>query len=199
MEYKDTNDSEILYMINEDNETAYEYLYEKYKNIVYKIASKYSYHASKLGLDINDLILEGYVGFDQAIKSYNENNKTNNKFSGFLYMCIERKIQTLIRTKSCNKNKILNEAAYLEDQLEQLNIKDETIKTPEEETIENYELNMIYNKIKNNLKGIELSVFKLKIEGYTNKEISKILNKDLKSIRNAIQRIRKNHKFININ
>ena len=53
--YRDLNDYELIYMV-EENDDARELLFDKYKPIVKKMASKYKMEASKVGLDIDDLI-----------------------------------------------------------------------------------------------------------------------------------------------
>lgn len=70
---------------------------------------------------------------------------------------------------------------------------DENGINPEEKLFEKEMAIDLYNEYTTKLKGLELEVFKLRIKGYTNTEISKKLNKNIKAINNAITRIKKKY------
>ena len=82
MDYKDINDYEILYMINEDKDGSYDILYRKYLPIIKSIASKYVLLVSQVGGEYQDLIQEGFLGLNNAIVSYYDSMNTL-----FLYLC----------------------------------------------------------------------------------------------------------------
>jgi len=197
MSYKDYNDYELLYMVKESDENAYNLLYEKYKPLINSLSKKYSRVYQNYGIDINDFILEGYYGLDQAIKNFNEEDEY--KFKGLATTCINRQMQNLIRNAKLKRNFILNNSLYydsLEDsnEINYLEIKaDEKAISPEQQIIENEDVMETYEKCINNLKGLELTVFILKIKGMTNEEIASKLDKPIKSISNAITRIRKKY------
>lgn len=197
MQYKEYNDYELLYMVKENDETAYNLLYEKYKPLVISLAKKYASTYQNYGIDINDYILEGYVGLDTSIKRFKDYDE--HKFQNLLCTCVTRQMQNLIKQARQKRNHILNNSLYYEtmqknQELDFLEIKaDENAINPEEMLIDLESTNELYNNIKSNLKGIELDVFKLKSKGYTNIEIAKKLNKPVKSINNAITRIKKKY------
>lgn len=197
MQYKEYNDYELLYMVKENDETAYNLLYEKYKPLVISLAKKYASTYQNYGIDINDYILEGYVGLDTSIKRFKDYDE--HKFQNLLCTCVIRQMQNLIKQARQKRNHILNNSLYYEtmqknQELDFLEIKaDENAINPEEMLIDIESTNELYNNIKSNLKGIELDVFKLKIKGYTNIEIAEKLNKPVKSINNAITRIKKKY------
>lgn len=197
MQYKEYNDYELLYMVKENDETAYNLLYEKYKPLVISLAKKYASTYQNYGIDINDYILEGYVGLDTSIKRFKDYDE--HKFQNLLCTCVIRQMQNLIKQARQKRNHILNNSLYYEtmqknQELDFLEIKaDENAINPEEMLIDLESTNELYNNIKSNLKGIELDVFKLKSKGYTNIEIAKKLNKPVKSINNAITRIKKKY------
>ena len=64
MEY---NDFELVSLIRENNEEAREILYNKYKPIIVKKSTDQIYKLGSYGMEINDLIQEGYIGLDNAI------------------------------------------------------------------------------------------------------------------------------------
>lgn len=197
MQYKDYNDYELLYMVQESDETAYNLLYEKYKPLVISFAKKYSKIYSNCGLDINDFILEGYMGLEQAINKYSGYDEC--KFQGLLNTCINRNMQNLVRKTKLKGNMILNNSIYYESLEEKsetnfLEVKeDEKAINPEEKILEDENLKSIYLKYSKNLKGLELQVFNLKLKDYRNIEIAKILNTNVKAINNAVTRIKKKY------
>lgn len=198
MDYFELNDNELIYMINESNENAYECLYNKYKNVIYKISLKYINKASLYGLDINDLVLEGYLAFDTAIKNYKD-LKNNSKFYSFLYSCVEHNIQNIIRNNAVKKHSVLNDAVKYEQNYELIkNIKDTQIANIDEQLILNQDSKHKYNIIMKKLSSIEQEVFKLKYKNYTTKEIAIIIGKNIKAVNNALERIRKKKKLLNI-
>lgn len=197
MPYKDYNDYELLYMVKESDETAYNLLYEKYKPLIYSLSKRYAKVYQNYGIDINDFILEGYLGLDQAIKKFKEEDEY--KFQGLASTCVNRQMQDLVRIAKLKKNMMLNNSLYYEalddsNGINYLEIKaDEKAINPEKHMVDNEELLESYNKCVKNLKGLELNVFLLKMKGMTNKEIAIYLNKSIKSINNAISRVRKKY------
>lgn len=197
MKYREYNDYELLYMVNEMSEEAVDILYEKYKPIIIKSAKKYYSVYQNYGIDINDFILEGYTALDKAIKKYETLDNKDIKFTNFLILCIERNMKDFVRKIRSKRYQILNDSIYYEDISERNDvncldvIKDEKVLDPLNEIInKEFEYTTI-NNILNKLKGIELKVFKLKLNGFKNEEISKVLDISLKCVTNAITRIRK--------
>ena len=197
MEYRSLNDNELLYMVNEDEE-AYNLLYNKYRDIIYKIALKYSKGSNSVGIDINDLILEGNIGLDNAIKNYKTDNKNEASFKTFLYLCIERQIISLIRKATIKRNSILNNSSYYEPEILE-NIEDDNKTDILEEILLKESQTKKYKDIIGKLTNLEKQIFTLKIQCYTNKEIEKILNINDKCIKNAIYKKRKKAKLLNFN
>lgn len=197
MQYKEYNDYELIYMVRENDENAYNLLFEKYKPLVITLAKKYSSVYQNYGIDINDFILEGYVGLDNSIKRFRDYD--DYKFQNLLCTCVIRQMQNLVKQAKQKRNQILNNSLYYEtlqknQELDFLEIKaDEEGFNPEEILIDIETTNELYNNIKSKLKGLELDVFILKAKGYTNIEIAEKLNKTIKSINNAITRIKKKH------
>ena len=197
MSYKDYNDYELLYMVKESDETAYNLLYEKYKPLIHNLSKRYAKIYKNYGIDINDFILEGYVGLEQAILKFKDYDEY--KFKSLASVCISRYMQNIVREAKLKKNYVLNNSVYYEklnedNEMDYLEIKeDENAINPEREIIAKETLIEAFNECINNLKGLELDVFKLKVNGMTNKEIAIYLNKPLKAINNALNRIRKKY------
>ncbi len=190
--YKDYDDNELLYLINESNEDASNILYEKYKNIVSIKIKKYLKYANKLGLEYSDLYQEGMVGLSEAIEGFKSSKET--KFSTFANICIERQIFSALTKSSRKKHTILNDSLSLDntydDNLSLLNFVFDRNSDPGVYLENKERVEELYKKIIDVLTDLEKEVFKLKINGFDYKEISEIINKSYKSVDTAIQRIK---------
>jgi len=195
MDYRDYNDNELLSYVAENNEDATEILYKKYMPLVTNIAKKLYVYSKNNGLEVNDLIQEGMLGLTGAINEYNENK--NASFYTFAKTCIERKIITAVTASRRLKHKALNDSIPLET----TRVNDDNIvffeeivgdnnKNPENMLMDSENFNEILKIAKSKLTDFELQVFELRISDFGYKEIDEILEKDSKSIDNALQRIR---------
>ena len=205
MDYREYNDDELLSYIAENNEDATEILYKKYTPLVTKIARKMYLYTNKSGLEVSDLIQEGMLGLSNAICEYNDSK--NASFYTFAKTCIERKIISAVTATKRLKHKALNESLPLEvsrvadDNLIFLEeIIGDNKENPEHKLLDIENFNELIEIAKQELTDFELQVFELRISDFGYKEISDILDKDTKSIDNALQRIKnKLKKFINNN
>lgn len=188
MEY---NDFELVSLIRENNEEAREILYNKYKPIIVKKSTDQIYKLGSYGMEINDLIQEGYIGLDNAINCFNE--KENTSFYTFALLCIDRQIITYIKKNTNNKAMVLNDAINLDDGKEYL-FRDNT--DIEGSFINKEDAKEFINFICDSLSDIEKKVFSLKLEGYDIGEIANLLNKDTKVIYNTLHRIKYKIKLI---
>ena len=188
MEY---NDFELVSLIRENNEEAREILYNKYKPIIVKKSTDQIYKLGSYGMEINDLIQEGYIGLDNAINCFNESENTS--FYTFALLCIDRHIITCIKKNTNNKAMVLNDAINLDDGKEYL-FRDNT--DIEGSFINKEDAKEFINLICDSLSDIEKKVFSLKLEGYDIGEIANLLNKDTKVIYNTLHRIKYKIKLI---
>lgn len=81
-------------------------LYEKYKYIEDILIRKYLNIANSLNIDISELISEASFAFSDAINSYQ--NDKNAKLSTFISLCIDRRLQKLIKKYNSEKARVLN-------------------------------------------------------------------------------------------
>lgn len=189
MEYKKINDYEKLYLIKENDDIAIDTIFEKYKPIIYSIAKKYyskmNYHCG----DLEDFIQEGYIGLDNAIKSFNE--KQNVLFYTFSLICIERQIRGFCRSFLTLKNEYLNKSLSIEQEFEENLtikdiIKDETINNNPYTYIEEVQLYNKLIKFKNNLPLRQSLIFELRFNGFKYREISILLDIPMSSVDNCL-------------
>lgn len=175
------NDYELVALAKEGNEEAINLIYQKYKPIIVGKSKDAIVVASHHGIEINDIMQEGYIGLEEAIKNFNENDNTT--FYTFATLCINRQIINYLRKSSRGKNRILNEAIAIDDMTDG-SFRDEF------DLEMNFLSKDIIKNITNNLTDFECMVFKLRLEGYSYNEIANHLNKSVKSIYNTFHRIK---------
>lgn len=73
MDYKEYNDNELLYYVNEANEEATEIIYKKYEPLINNLARKIINYCKNSGVEINDLVQEGMLGLSKALEQYKDN------------------------------------------------------------------------------------------------------------------------------
>ena len=196
MQYREYNDYELLNYISENNEEANEILFEKYKPLIVNISNKLYKYCKNKGLELNDLIQEGMLGLNLALKNYDQNKDAS--FYTYARKCIERKIISLVVSTCRLKHKILNDSVSFEIKTNETDVFEMVVGdnsyNPEDVMI-NYETETeIIEKAHNLLTDLEKQVFDLKISGFNYKEIAEILEKDPKTIDNAIQRLKQKMK-----
>lgn len=201
MSYDNINDYEVLSMVA-DNEEATEILFEKYKPLITGLAKKTYNLIPNNGFDLNDLIQEAMIGFSTAINTFDE--KKDVLFFTYAKTCIERRLISLIKSANRNKHQLLNESYYVEDLVTDSknleNLLEDNNSNPESRLIDDENTKELVKNIQKKLTNLESAVFELKISGFTYKEIAEILDKDSKSIDNAISRIKvKVQKYLNNN
>lgn len=178
--YKELNDNEILYMIQENND-YYEIIIKKYRPYIINVCKKYQKYAKKIGYELDDLIQVANMGLYDAIKSYKNNQ--NVLFYTYLIHCVENKIKTEIRNNMTNKKSLLNHALSYDVVIPGTNI---TLieKIPDKSLIPALDYLIIeqkqieYINFLNSLPFEIAVVYELKNNGFSYLEISKFLNID---------------------
>ena len=193
--YRACSDEEILVCIKNGDLVAMDYLLEKYKYMVRKKAKV----LFLMGGDREDLIQEGMIGLYKAIRDFEKEKES--KFSTFAELCISRQIYSAIKTSNRKKNLPLNTYvsfyAPVNGEQEEAHplamidrIKTEYNSNPEEMVIDKERTNMIEYEIEQRLSSFEREVIRLHIAGMKYTEIAGILQRNPKSIDNALQRIK---------
>lgn len=198
------NELEMVYFDNLDDEDivedakkgdpqALEYLITKYKNFVRAKARSYFL----IGADREDIIQEGMIGLYKAVRDYNKDKFTS--FKAFAELCITRQIITAIKTATRQKHiplnsyVSLNKPIYDEESDRTLLdvISGAKITDPEELIISREELASMESKIGEILSDLELEVLTSYLEGKSYQEIAVDLDRHVKSIDNALQRVKR--------
>ena len=178
---------------------ALEHIINKYKNFVKAKAKSYFL----VGADKEDIIQEGMIGLYKAIRDF-DGSKTNS-FNCFAEICITRQIITAIKTATRQKHIPLNSYVSLNkpiyDEESDRTLMDiiaaSIITDPEELIISKEELKNIESKMNEILSKLELQVLELYLNGKSYQYIADIIGRDVKSIDNALQRVkRKMEKYL---
>ena len=199
--YDSMLDEEIVLSARDGNATSLEYIINKYKNFVRAKARSYFL----IGADKEDIVQEGMIGLYKAIRDF-RNDKLSS-FRAFAELCITRQIITAIKTATRQKHIPLNSYVSLnkpiydeESDRTLLDILTATkITDPEELIISREELVSIESKIGEILSELELEVLMSYLQGKYYQEIACDLDRHVKSIDNALQRVkRKLEKYLEI-
>lgn len=192
--YRDLNDYELMYMV-EENDDAKELLFDKYKPIVKKMASKYRLEASKVGLEVEDLIQEGYIGLISAIKNYNPDDDA--LFYTYAVISIKSKLLNCIRMSSCKKHYCLNQSISLSKPISVDSdliildfIEDTNTEIPDLVVYENQISSLLKDSLYN-LEIIAAGIFELTMNGFSNGDIAILLGVSNKTVYNYLFKIRK--------
>ena len=191
--YVDMSDEEIVELAQLGDQFAIEFLVDKYKNFVRAKARAYFL----IGADREDIIQEGMIGLFKAIRDYNGEKLTS--FRAFAELCITRQIITAIKTATRQKHiplnsyVSLNKPVYDEESDRTLIdiITTNKITNPEEIIISREEFVYIEKKMGEILSSLEWKVLMAYLEGKSYQEIALELKRHVKSIDNALQRVKR--------
>ncbi len=186
-------DEDVIHEAKAGNEKALEYLINKYKSFVRAKARTYFL----IGADREDIIQEGMIGLFKAIRDYKGDKLSS--FRAFAELCITRQIITAIKTATRQKHIPLNSYVSLNkpifdeesDRTLMDVISEESISDPEELLINREEFLGIENKMGEILSSLEWEVLTSYLEGKSYQEIAEDLDRHVKSIDNALQRVKR--------
>jgi len=189
------SDEKLVLEAREDNEHAFEILITRYKGCVLAKARTYFL----IGADKEDIIQEGMIGLIKAIRDYRTDRQSG--FKSFAELCITRQIITAIKTATRQKHIPLNSyiSLYKSEGEGDNNssrmlievIEGDSSGNPEEQILIRESYRGVDEKIYRLLSKFERTVLEYYLKGKSYIEISKVLGKSVKSIDNALQRIKR--------
>lgn len=191
--YNSMSDEQLISLVKADDKYALDFIIEKYKDLVNMKVGKYFI----IGAEKEDIIQEGMIGLFKAIQSFNPEKQ--NSFKTFANLCIERQLITAIKTSNRQKHMplngylSLNTAAYDDDEdTTVLEVFDSHLTEDPLDTITKREYyQRVENAIDKSLSDFEKQVLARFIKGESYVTIAEKLDTQVKSVDNAIQRIRK--------
>lgn len=186
-------DDELLMLIKQGDTYALECLLYKYKYLVMSKAQTYFL----IGGDQEDVIQEGMIGLYKAIVDFDKDKLAS--FRGFATLCITRQIITAIKTATRQKHIPLNTYISLDKPVygDETNhtlldiIAEPRVTDPQTILVHQDRFFYIQDKLSEQLSRFERSVLRLYLEGYSYQEISEDLNRHIKSVDNALQRMKR--------
>ena len=192
-DFDSMTDEQVVVLAQETDSPALEYLLNKYKNFVRTKARSYFL----IGADHEDIVQEGMIGLYKAIRDYKAERLSS--FRAFAELCVTRQIITAIKTATRQKHIplnsyiSLNKPIYEEDSDRTLLdvITEEGMSNPEEMIIDREDLSVIEGKIGQMLSDLEKDVLVRYMEGKSYVEIADEMHRHVKSIDNALQRIKR--------
>ena len=192
-EFASLSDEEIVELIHLGKSDVLDFLITKFQPVVRMKARTYFI----IGGDREDIIQEGMIGLYKAIRDFRPDRLSS--FKVFAELCITRQIITAIKTATRQKHIPLNTSIsldkpmYDEDQERTLLdiISGSTLDDPEDLIIHKENFLFMEEEMNKVLSGLEKEVLTLYLEGQSYREISEVLNRQVKSIDNALQRIKR--------
>ncbi len=191
--YENISDEDLIGKIRLGDSGAQNYLLDKYKNLVNMKANRFYL----IGGEDDDILQEGMIGLFKAIQSFDP--EKNNSFKTFANLCIERQLISAIKTSNrqkhipLNSSFSLNTSAFDEnDDTSVIEVLDTNYVEDPLDTITKREyFDSIESKIDKTLSSFEKQVLNRYVQGESYVDIAQKLDSPVKSIDNAIQRIRK--------
>ncbi len=192
--YESLTDEELIAQIKDNNNTAaMDYLIHRYRSFVRAKARSYFL----IGADREDIIQEGMIGFYKAVRDFKADKLSS--FHAFAELCVTRQIITAIKTATRQKHIplnsyiSLNKPIYDEDSDRTLLdvISGVKVADPEELIISREEFLAIEKKMSEILSELEWQVLMAYLDGKSYQEIAASLNRHVKSIDNALQRVKR--------
>ena len=169
-------DEELVLSAKNGDKEAEELLLNKYSPLVKAIAARFFL----AGGENEDLVQEGMVGLYSAINGY---NKAGANFSTFAYACIRNAVVDAIKKSNGNKNSALNNFVPIVEIGDKI-----SPVSPEDEVILQESRREFLQKISKALSSLEFKVTVMYLDGMSISEISSALQKEQKSVSNALAR-----------
>ncbi|MFC4025686.1 RNA polymerase sporulation sigma factor SigH [Oceanobacillus longus] len=186
-------DNDLLQLVRQANSHALDVLIHRYINFVRAKARTYFL----VGADKEDIIQEGMIGLYKAIRDYDVDKLSS--FKAFAELCVTRQIITAIKTATRQKHIPLNSYVSLDKPI----YDEESDRTlldiiggskeidPQEMLVNQEDYGNMEFKLSELLSDLEKQVLHLYLDGRTYQEISVSLKRHVKSIDNALQRVKR--------
>ncbi|SNX54353.1 RNA polymerase sporulation sigma factor SigH [Thermoanaerobacterium sp. RBIITD] len=191
--YSSMDEGDVVEEAQNGNKAALEFIIDKYYTFVKAKARSYFL----IGADKEDIVQEGMIGLYKAIRDFRSDKLSS--FKAFAELCITRQIITAIKTATRQKHIPLNSYVSLNKPIFEEEsdrtlmdvVSSECISDPEELIINREEYVNIENKIGEMLSDLEWEVLISYLDGKSYQEIAADLRRHVKSIDNALQRVKR--------
>ncbi len=190
--YRPLTDEQVVEAAQQGDGQALVYILDEYKNFVRSKARSYFL----IGADHEDIVQEGMIGLYKAIRDFRPEKQAS--FKAFAELCIKRQIITAIKTATRQKHYPLNSYVSLnrplfdeESDRTLLDVLEGRITNPEDLYISQEDLSGIREQMDLLLSDLEQQVLEKFLDGKSYQEIAVQLGRHVKSIDNALQRVKR--------
>src|SRR5438477_1495137 len=190
----DLNDDELVARFQDGDGDALNVLLERYRRFARAKARSYFI----VGGDADDIEQEGMIGLFKAARDFRPDRQSS--FRAFAELCITRQVITAIKTATRQKHQPLNGYVSIsgvrggddpgERSVEDL-LDDHYVADPADEVVSKERMDNMRRSMAEMLSGLEVDVLRLYVEGKSYYEIGTQLGRHVKSIDNALQRIKR--------
>ena len=184
-EIKDCDVNRLLASAQSGDASAFDALLHRFKRLVRLQAGAYFI----IGGDRDDLIQEGMIGLFKAVRDFDPGKGI--AFLAFAKICVSRQILTAIKASSRQKHQPLNTSLPLDAPKGGGAHFANGSGDPESLLINRESLRDFGSFLQAKLSAMEYEILTLRLEGGSHAEIARAINKDVKSVDNALQRVRK--------
>ena len=188
------SDDELVARFHDGDTDALNVLLERYR----RFARAKSRGYFLVGADSDDIEQEGMIGLYKAARDFRPDRQSS--FRAFAELCVTRQVITAIKTATRQKHRPLNQYVSLsgvrgsddpgERSVEDL-LDDHYIADPADEVVAAERMDSMRQAMADMLSGLEVDVLKLYVSGKSYQEIGEQLGRHVKSIDNALQRIKR--------
>src|SRR5438876_604258 len=188
------SDDALVARYRDGDASALDALLERYRRFVRSKARGYFL----VGADFDDIEQEGMIGLYKAVRDFRDDRQAS--FRAFAELCITRQIITAIKTATRQKHQPLNQYVSIsgvrggddpsERSVERL-LDDHNVADPADEVVSGERMGAMRDSMAQLLSGLEVDVLRLYVEGRSYQEIGDQLGRHVKSIDNALQRIKR--------
>ena len=191
-QYLSMSDEDVAALAQQGDGQALAYLLNKYKNFVRSKARSYFL----IGADHEDIVQEGMIGLYKAIRDFQPERLAS--FRSFAELCVKRQIITAIKAATRQKHVPLNSYVSLNKPLYDeesdrtlMDVIEGRVTNPEDLYISQEDLSRIQTQISEVLSDLERRVLEAFMDGKSYQEIAELLGRHVKSIDNALQRVKR--------
>src|SRR5947208_16860782 len=191
---KEITDDDLVSSFQNGEVQALNHLLERYRRFARSKARGYFL----VGADFDDIEQEGMIGLYKAVRDFRPDRQAS--FRAFAELCITRQIITAIKTATRQKHQPLNQYVSIsgvrggddpsERSVEKL-LDDHNVADPADEVVSGERMDGMRESMATLLSGLEVDVLRLYVEGRSYQEIGEELGRHVKSIDNALQRIKR--------
>ncbi len=187
-------DEELVSRFQAGDHCALEALIQRYRRFARAKARTYFL----IGADADDVEQEGLIGLFKAARDFRADRQSS--FRAFAELCVTRQVISAIKAATRQKHQPLNRYVSIsgvrgsddpsEGAVEEM-LADHRGSDPADDVLSQERIAAIRRSMAENLSGLEVEVLRLYVEGKSYNEIGAHLGRHVKSIDNALQRIKR--------